>query len=110
MISIILKNHNYQNFEKSLFVKKLAVALNTFIEAGDTYLNRYPGACNSKTCNFKCKGYSFVGNNSNHYFDLIFDVQNGFVTDIYECTRFKCKINGINKKECVEIDKLNSPF
>jgi hypothetical protein len=48
MISNVLDDKKtYQNFEKPLFIKKLGSALDEFIEAGDTYLNRYDGVCNS---------------------------------------------------------------
>jgi hypothetical protein len=111
MVALILDdNRTYQNFEKPLFIKKLDIALDEFIVAGDTYLNSYRGACNSESCSFKCKGYSFVGNNSNHYFDLIFDVQDGVVNDIFECINFKCNIHGIKKSSLIEIEKSNPPF
>lgn len=111
MVSRVLEeNRTYQNFAKPLFIKKLDAALDEFIEAGDTYLNRHKGYCNSKSCNYKCEGYSFIGNNSSNYFDLIFDVQDGVVNDIYECINFKCDIQGINKSGLIEIDKSNLPF
>jgi ribosomal 50S subunit-associated protein YjgA (DUF615 family) len=76
MVSSVLEdNRTYQNFAKPLFIKKLEDAKDEFIEVGDTYLNRYNGSCNSKSCNYKCKGYSFVGNNSANHFDLIIDVK-----------------------------------
>ena len=90
MVSSILEDkRTYQNFAKPLFIRKLEDAVYEFIESGDTYLNRYKGSCNSKSCNSKCKGYSFVGNNSGNYFDLIIDVKDGVVLDIYECFSFK---------------------
>ena len=111
MVSIILQdNRTYQNFAKPLFIMKLEDALDEFIEAGDTYLNRYDGVCNSKTCNFNCKGFSFVGNNSANYFDLIIDVKDGVVLDIYECFSFKCEDEGIHKNEYITVDKSNDPF
>lgn len=111
MVSRVLEDkRTYQNFAKPLFIKKLEDALDEFIEAGDTYLNRYNGSCNSKSCNYKCKGYSFVGNNSANYFDLIIDVKDGVVLDIYECFSFKCENKGINKNQHIEIDKSELPF
>ena len=111
MVSNILNDkQTYQNFEKPLFIKKLGDALDEFIEAGDTYLNRYDGVCNSKTCNFNCKGFSFVGNNSGNYFDLIIDVNDGVVNDIYECFSFKCEDEGIHKNEHIVVDKSDDPF
>ena len=111
MVSDVLDvNHTYQNFAKPLFIKKLDAALDEFIEAGDTYLNRFNGACNSKSCNYKCKGYTFVGNNSGNYFDLIIDIKDGVVNDIYECFNFKCEIKVIDKSVRIGIDKSDPPF
>ena len=111
MVSRVLEDkRTYQNFAKPLFIKKLDNALDEFIEEGDTYLNRYEGSCNSKSCNYKCKGYSFVGNNSGNYFDLIIDVKDGVVNDIYECFSFKCEDEGILKNKYIVLDKSDDPF
>ena len=111
MVSSVLEDkRTYQNFGKPLFIKKLEDALDEFIEAGDTYLNRYKGSCNSKSCNYNCKGYSFVGNNSGNYFDLIIDVKDGVVNDIYECFSFKCEDEEIHKNEHIVVDKSDDPF
>lgn len=111
MVSSVLEdNRTYQNFAKSLFIKKLEDVLDEFIAAGDTYLNRYKGSCNSKSCNYKCKGYTFVGNNSGNYFDLIIDIKDGVVNDIYECFSFKCEIKVIDKSGRIGIDKSDPPF
>ena len=111
MVSRVLEyNRTYQNFAKPLFIKKFDDALDEFIEAGDTYLNRFKGSCNSKSCNYKCKGYSFVGNASGNYFDLIVDVKDGIVIDIYECIKFKAEIKGVKKNRRIEIDKTDMPF
>jgi hypothetical protein len=108
--SILHDSFTYQNFEKPLFIKKLDAALNEFIEAGDTYLNCYKGFCNSESCNYKCKGYSFVGNKSHNYFDLIIDVKDGVVNDIYECFSFKCEDERVLKNEYIVVDKSDYPF
>lgn len=111
MVSRVLEDKlTYQNFAKPLFVKKLEDALDEFIEAGDNYLNRYEGSCNSKSCNYKCKGYSFVGNNSGNYFDLIIDFKDGVVNDIYECFSFKCEDERVLKNEYIAVDKSDYPF
>jgi hypothetical protein len=111
MVSSVLEDgRTYQNFAKPLFIKKLDNALDEFIEEGDTYLNRYEGSCNSKSCNYECKGYSFVGNNSGNYFDLIIDVKNGVVNDIYECLSFRCELEGIHKNKYIVVDKSEEPF
>ena len=111
MVSCILEDiYTYQNFEKSLFVKKLGVALDEFIEGGDTYLNRYSGFCNAKTCNYKCNGFTFVGNNSGNYFNLIIDINEGVVQDIYECFFFKRENKEIKKNKNIEINRYDEPF
>ena len=115
MINEILDdNRTYQDFEKYIFIHKLGNALNEFIAAGDTFLNCYSGFCNAEICNFKCSGFSFIGNNSKNYLDLIIDIKDGVVQDIYECSIFKNYLLGIEKNRRVEIDKsefrLSSPF
>lgn len=94
----------YQGMEKSIFTEKLALAFKEFRKVGDTSLNLHDGFCNSKSCNFSCKGYSFVGNNSNNYFDLIFDIVQGEIFDIYQCKSFKCNTSGIEKIIEIKID------
>jgi hypothetical protein len=108
--SVLEPNRTYQDFEKHTFVQKLGYALDEFIQSGDTYLNRYPGQCNSEICNYKCKGFTFIGNNSGNYFDLIVDINEGVVQDIYECTEFKVEDINIDKRKRIEIDRWISPF
>jgi hypothetical protein len=111
MLKMVLDDtHTYQDFEKKEFLKKLDYAFTALHEAGNTYLNRYAGFCNSEECNFKCKGYSFVGNVSNDYMDLILEIKNNKVTDIYECTKFVNNETGLLKKEMISIDTLEEPF
>ncbi|OAB30564.1 hypothetical protein SAMN05444395_11143 [Flavobacterium fryxellicola] len=108
--SILEDNRTYQNFDKKKFISKLDDAMDEFLKYGDTFLHMHSGYCNSEKCNFKCKGYTFIGNKSNNYFDLIFDIKEGIVNDIYECTKFKCNEKGLNKNIQIEIDKSNMPF
>lgn len=108
--SILESNRTYQDFEKNTFVQKLGYALDEFIQSGDTYLNRYPGQCNSEVCNFKCKGFTFIGNHSGNYFDLIIDIKEGVVHDIYECSLFKSFDKSVFKNKRIEIDKSVLPF
>lgn len=108
--SVLEPNRTYQDFEKNTFVQKLGYALDEFIQSGDTYLNRFPGQCNSEICNFKCKGFSFIGNNSGNYFDLIIDIKEGVVQDIYECTVFQSLIEKLSRNRRIEIDKKQLPF
>jgi hypothetical protein len=111
MVNAVLEdNRTYQDFEKHVFIQKLDYALDEFIQVGDTYLNRYPGHCNSEVCNYKCKGFTFIGNNSGNYFDLIIVIKEGVVQDIYECSLFKCFNQLVSKNNRIEIDKSVLPF
>ncbi|MEY2702156.1 MAG: hypothetical protein RLY43_789 [Bacteroidota bacterium] len=111
MLKLVLDDaRTYQDFEKKEFLKKLDYAYTTLLDAGNTYLNRYAGFCNSEECNFKCKGYSFVGNVTNDYMDLILEIKNNKVTDIYECSKFINSETGILKNEKICIDTLEVPF
>ncbi len=115
MVNDILDdNRTYQDFKKYIFIHKLGNALDEFIGAGDTFLNCYSGFCNAEICNYKCSGFSFIGNNSKNYFDLIIDIKGGIVHDIYECSEFKNLETGFQKKQRIKIDKfeihLTPPF
>ena len=108
--SVLEPNRTYQDLDKQVFIQKLGFALDEFIESGDTFLKRYPGMCNAGNCNYKSKGFTFIGNHSGNYFDLIIDIKNGVVQDIYECTSFKCPDQKLLKNKLIEIDKFEFPF
>jgi hypothetical protein len=112
MLNLILdKNILYQDYEKKLFVKKLSYAFDEFLSRGNSYLNRFEGKCTSNICtNANCKGFSFVGNSSKDYMDLIIEIKNNKVTDIYECSKFINSETGILKNEKICIDILEEPF
>ena len=105
MLKMVLDDdHTYQDFEKKEFLKKLEYAFTALQEAGNTYLNRYEGFCNSEECNFKCKGYSFGGNVTHDYLDVIVDVRENRVFDLYECEKFKCELDSPLKNTKLVID------
>lgn len=105
MLKLLLDNENtYQDFKKKDFLNKLDLAFDNLLQVGNTYLNTYEGICNSETCNFKCKGYSFVGNVTNDYMDFIFDIRDNRVFDMYECSQFKCDSPPNQVKRHISID------
>ncbi len=109
MVNDILdETRTSQDFKKYIFIQKYGNALDEFIPAGDTFLNCYRGYCNAEICNYKYSGYSFVGNYSNFYMDLIIDVKKGVVHDLYECSDFKHLEPVVNKSKRIRID--NSSF
>ena len=111
MIDAVLEpNRTYQNYDKHIFIQHLGYAIDEFILSGDTFLQRYPGQCNSESCNFKCDGFTFVGNNSGNYFNLIIEIEEGVVQDIHECSTFKCFSQLVSKNKRIIIDKSVLPF
>ena len=104
--SLLDDSLEYQDMRKDLFINKLGHAFNEFIEAGDTFLLASKGFCNSVICNFQCKGYSFTGNNSGNFLDMIIEIEDGKVIDMYECTHFKTKTENPLKNNRIEIDKM----
>lgn len=100
----------YQDFKKHIFIQKLGNALDEFISAEDTYLNCYSGYCNAEICNYKCSGNSFIGNCSNFYMDLIIDVKEVVVYDMYECSDFKPLEPVVKKRKRIRIDNSPVPF
>ena len=108
MVSDILEdNRTYQDFEKTLFVYKLGNAFDEFIKAGDTFLQCNTGFCNSKLCNYKRKGYSFIGNHSCNYLDMIIEIKDDVVQDMYESSEFKMQVNYLKKNERIVLHTFN---
>lgn len=95
-----------QGFKKNIFIHKLGVAINELIATGDTFLDCYRGFCNAEDCNYKCTGFSFIGNKSKNYFDLIIKIQDGVVDDMYECSEFKNLETGFKKQQRIRINKF----
>lgn len=112
MLKLVLDDaHTYQDYEKKVFVKKLSYAFDELLSRGNTYLNRFEGNCTSNVCtNVHCQGFSFVGNSSQDYMDLILEIKNNKVTDIYECSKFVNSETDLIKNEKICIDTLEEPF
>lgn len=102
---ILDETFTYQEMPKHIFLHKLSVALDDFANGGDTFLNCFSGNCGEEGCNYKCKGYSFIGNVTSNYMDLIIEVKRDKVVDMYECAVFKCN-SFVTKNERVRIDRF----
>lgn len=91
MIQLILdKKHLSKEFDKKAFIYKITDAFEQFSKRGNTFLNRFEGKCTSGVCtNTNCIGFTFVGNKTNHYMDLILEIKENKVIDIYECSQFE---------------------
>ncbi|MFZ9301616.1 MAG: hypothetical protein ACO23V_11670, partial [Chitinophagaceae bacterium] len=77
----------YADLPKARFIEKLGVAFNKFIYAGDESLSLEAGFCSSLDCdNCGSIGYTFVGNVSGHFMDLIVMEEEGKIIDIFDCT------------------------
>jgi hypothetical protein len=91
MIGTLLGDENvYCGVDKETFVKKLNEVFRAFSCAGNTRLVTFPGASKSigsRRNSYSEKeslalGYSFVGDNSSHFLDLLFVEKEGRVHSI----------------------------
>ena len=106
MIETLLDGElTYQDFSKDIFIQKLGIALDEFLQTGDTQLDISNGFCSEFVCNNQCSGYRFSSQSSGLYFDLIIDIEEGKVTDIYECSSFLCLSSDTNATKRVRIDR-----
>ncbi len=97
----------YADLPKARFIEKLGVALNKFIYAGDRSLSFEAGFCSSLDCdNCGSLGYTFVGDVSGHFMDLIVLEEEGRVTDIFDCTFLEVEGSTRKRGLRVEIDPL----
>ena len=102
---LLNEKYTYQELKKNIFILQFSVAFDEFITAGDTQLKVSKGFCNELICNYQCSGYRFSSPKSGLYFDLIIDIKDGQVTDIYECKSFSCSSADIRVKKRVLIDR-----
>jgi len=112
MLKLILEDcYTYQDYDKKTFLRSLLDAFEEFQEYGNTYLNVFEGKCNSCVSKkMNCQGYSFLGNQTNHYMDLIFEITDDKVSDIYECFDLVGEDERVVKRFKINIDNLNFPF
>jgi len=103
---LLSDDYTYQNAEKKTFIYELSLVFDEFAMAGDTHLLAFDGSCNS--CIKGKKGFTFVGNASNNYISMIFDVKIDKIVDLYHCTVFKNNIGDLvlNKKLYINIFNL----
>ena len=110
MIEAFLDNDKtYQDWKKSKFITKLTVVFEQFKNFGDSRLSSYPGSCG--ICDKSKSGFTFVGNISGNYMSIIFDVADGKINDLYECTVFKSNRSDLKLNERIYIDEVKlHPF
>lgn len=100
----------YHNTTKETFLEKLEDLFLTRKNNGDRHLKVYSGKCNAD-CNLckNCgnKGYRFVGNKSNIYFDFIFKFYGQNNSNIFYCYYFETDetIEKLEYKTYVEINE-----
>lgn len=95
-LEILTENYLSQD-KREEFLKDIKSKFNKFKENNDTHLIAHSGSCNAYQCNIGASGYTFIGNNSNTYCDIIFENENGVCTDICLCLKFKVDDIFINK-------------
>lgn len=84
------QEYSYQDAPKDIFLVEVASIFEAHHNSGDTELLIYKGSCASEFCgNCSKKGYRLIGNVSRNYFDLIFQIEEDDIKDIFSCSEFK---------------------
>jgi hypothetical protein len=97
----------YADLPKVRFIEKLGVAFNKFIHAGDESLSLEAGFCSSLECdNCGSLGYTFVGNVSGHFLDLVVVEEEGKIIDIFDCTFLEVDGSSRDRDLRIEIDPI----
>ena len=89
MLDTFLDMPNYQDLPKQTFIKKLEIAFKKLQRSGDTYLSRFPGTCKGGCGNKGARGWVFIGNYSGRQMHLVTLVDNGRITDMFDCFNFQ---------------------
>lgn len=81
--------YTYEDTTKEIFLNEIESIFEAHKNSGDTELLTYKGACAGKRCeNCGKKGFRFVGNHSKNYMDLLFEIEEDDIKDIYSCPGF----------------------
>lgn len=84
--------------EKEEFLAEANLEFKKFKENKDTHLIAHSGKCRGSHCdNFCSKGYSFTGNVSKTYYNVVFEIENGECKGICECSQFDVDDTIINE-------------
>ena len=89
MLDTFLEMGQYQDMPKSKFMALLRNAFDTMKKSGDVRLEMYRGTCMGCAKNKGCTGFSFVGNRTGNYINMIIKENQDRVTDIFECSSFE---------------------
>ena len=91
MINNLLDDNKlYLENSKSDLIVNLFLLFEKFSKNGDTSLLKYQGFCDNADCDQKCIGFSFVGNRSQSFIDLLIEEDaDGNFEDFTECNNFK---------------------
>lgn len=84
--------------EKEEFLAEVNLEFKNFKENKDTHLLAHSGKCSGGFCdNFCSKGYSFTGNVSNTFYNVVFEIENGEFKGVCECYQFDIDDTIINE-------------
>lgn len=115
-LELVLDNSKiYNGAKKKIFLEKLANTFKEFKDEGDTFLKAKKGFCNSRSCKNKgCTGFTFLGNKSEFYTDVVFKETEDDYVDIFNCNNIKNEEENLEKIEVLfisvlNIDKVNFP-
>lgn len=87
VLDFLLEEPTYMDLKKKDFLTKLQTAFNHFKKEGDKRLHPHKGKC--QLCQVGKIGFSFIGEESKDYIELVFDVKDNKLVDIYECNSFE---------------------
>jgi replicative DNA helicase len=113
MLECVLDMPEYQDTPKNIFLNKLEVLFDKFKNDSDTFFYTIKSKCGS--CRKGQEGFSFVGNNTGNYFNLLFYSNKEKLIDLHECSNMQMGKLGVSLNSFIPIDnsinlKNDSPF
>lgn len=91
--TLLVDGEQYCGLDKAAFLEKINEIFKVFIIAGNTRLIGFREIIDSDQTKFSSfsdyynnsVGYSFVGNNSSHFLDLMFIEEKGIIKSVLDC-------------------------
>lgn len=100
--SFLDADRRYDGMDKAFFIKQINHVFEVFKSEGDTYLISIEGRCNK--CNMAKTGYTFVGNNSKRFVNIIFYTEGEKLIDFGTCFDFKNNQSNLTLNKIIYLD------
>lgn len=111
MLNTLLSDeYTYECVPKKRFVEIVDDMIVELGHKGNHFLKAETGFCDHVDCNYLKHGYRFTGEKTGDFFDMIIEEKEGFVSDMYHCTKFCTHSQKVPKGKIISTQDFMNKF